>query len=149
MNDKEERIRSFFRAYEQRFNDTLKDPPVVDIQGLVDCFAKFFVAADPKGVRGGKNSLAFRWAIPHGFEFYRKIGMRSMAVTGVEIIPLGDDLHFVAKVGWDSRYTKKDGEEVRIDFVNTYFVRVEDEEPKIFGYVTGDEKKVLQEHGLI
>jgi hypothetical protein len=48
MNDKEERIRSFFRAYEQRFNDTLKDPPVVGIQGLVDCFAKFFVAADPK-----------------------------------------------------------------------------------------------------
>jgi hypothetical protein len=54
---------------------------------------------------------------------------------------LGDDLHFVAKVGWDSRYTRKDGEEVRIDFVNTYFVRVEDEEPRIFGYVTGDERR--------
>lgn len=63
--------------------------------------------------------------------------------------PPGRRSPFVAKVGWDSRYTKKDGEEVRIDFVNTYFVRVEDEEPKIFGYVTGDEKKVLQEHGLI
>jgi hypothetical protein len=24
-----------------------------------------------------------------------------------------------------------------------------DDEPKIFGYVTGDEKKVLQEHGLV
>ena len=47
----------------------------------------------------------------------------------------------MAKVGWDSRYTRKDGEEVRIDFVNTYFVRVEDEEPRIFGYVTGDERR--------
>lgn len=87
MNGKEERIRSFFRAYEQRFNDTLKEPPVVDIQGLVDCFAKFFVAADPNGVRGGRNGLAFRRATPHGFEFYRKIGTRSMGVTGLEIIP--------------------------------------------------------------
>jgi hypothetical protein len=140
MNGKEERIRSFFRAYEQRFNDTLKDPPVVDIQGRstaspsssspptpMAC-AAVGTAWPSDGRSRTASSSTGRSARDHGRDRARDHS-------------LGDDLHFVAKVGWDSRYTRKDGEEVRIDFVNTYFVRVEDEEPKIFGYVTGDERR--------
>ena len=71
-----------------------------------------------------------------------------MKITDLEVTEL-DDLHSMAKVHWDSRYGKPDGEELQIDFDVFYFVQFINGEPKIFAYITGDEKTVLSKHGLI
>jgi hypothetical protein len=36
----------------------------------------------------------------------------------------------------------------RIEFEVTYFLHFQDGDPKIFAYITGDEERVLREHGL-
>jgi hypothetical protein len=147
VKDHTAEIERFFAAYARRFNDSLGDPPVVDSEGVRDSFADYFVGADPAGVRGGKNGLIFRFMVPRGFAHYKKIGTTAMNVTSIAVTPI-DDLHVMARVGWDSRYVK-DGKEIRIPFENVYLLQMTGEGPKIFAYITGDEQKVLKEHGLV
>jgi hypothetical protein len=55
----------------------------------------------------------------------------------------------MVKVHWDSLYVKKNGEGVQIEFTVIYLVQTIGGSPKIFGDITGDEQKVLKEHGLM
>ncbi len=54
----------------------------------------------------------------------------------------------MAKVHRVSVYRKKGGGEEQIDFDNIYFVQTIGGVPRIFGYITGDEQKLLRERGL-
>jgi hypothetical protein len=141
-------IEAFFAAYAARFNAALADPPHDDVEGTAAAFARFFVEASPLGVNGGPNNDAFRAMIPQGNAFYRAIGTRSMAISGLEIQAI-DDLHAMVRVHWDSRYAKPDGTEVAIPFDVVYLVQVSAGTPRIFAYITGDEQRVLREHGLL
>lgn len=135
----EKEIKSFFAAYEQRFNDALSG----DASGIgdtVNSFAKYFVESSPAGVQGGANDESFKERLPKGYEFYRSIGTKSMRIGNLEITRL-DPLHHMVKVHWISVYEKKD----TIEFDVIYFLNG----LKIFAYITGDEQKVLQEHGLV
>jgi hypothetical protein len=148
MDTRQQKIREFFSDYEARFNKALLNPPVIDVEGVADAFAPFFVEASPLGVNGGKNDEQFRAVIPQGFLFYKSIGTVSMKIASLEIVPL-DGYHTMVKVHWDSRYRKPGGQEERIEFDVIYFLQVLKEKPKIFAYITGDEQKVLREKGLI
>ena len=144
--NRDESIRNFFLAYEARFNDALNGKE--DIDGFVDSFASCFLGASPAGITCGKNDDSFREAIPKGNAFYRNIGTKSMKIMGLEITPL-DELHLMVKAHWDSLYEKKNKDIVSIKFAVIYFLQSKGDEYKIFTYITGDEQKVLQEHGLI
>jgi hypothetical protein len=142
------RIARFFDRYAARFNRSLQDPPVVDTAGVIDAFADYFVEASPRGVQGGKNGLRFRLVVPWGFAHYRKLGTTSMTIKRLSTTAI-DDRHAMARVTWDSRYTRpRDGKAVRIVFTNVYFLQVLRGKPRIFAYVTGDEAGLLKKHGL-
>jgi hypothetical protein len=53
----------------------------------------------------------------------------------------------VAHVAWTATYARKDQPGVAIDFDVHYFVRKLDGEPKVFGWVSGDEQALLKKHG--
>lgn len=144
---KARRVQAFFADYADRFNRSLSGE-MVDAKEVAESFAPHFVGASPAGVHGAKNGLLFRWMIPRGFAHYRKIGTTQMRITDVAVDAF-DPSHALAKVHWDARYRKKDGESDRIEFDVTYLLHFENEEPKIFAYVTGDEQKILTEHGLL
>jgi len=141
-------MEDFFAAYAAGFNKALADAPEIDVEATAGAFAGCFIAADPNGVACGKNDEQFRTQIPAGFAFYRSIGTKSMRIASLEVTPL-DDYHLMAKVHWEAVYLKPDGGEERIDFDNIYFVQTIGEKPRIFGYITGDEQKLLRERGLI
>jgi hypothetical protein len=143
-----EAIEDFFAAYELRFNEALGETHKDDVEATAEAFASCFIESTPNGVICGRNDEQFRAMIPKGNEFYRSIGTKSMKITNLEVTAL-DDFHAVAKVHWDSRYERKNGQEVQIEFDVIYLVQIIHEKPKIFGYITGDEQKVLKEHGLI
>jgi predicted ester cyclase len=138
--------RRFFAEYADRFNRSLAGEHV-DAREVADSFADHFVEASPTGVNGGKNGMLFRWIIPSGFAHYRKLGTTSMNIENVEVETI-DPMHALAKVHWDSSYTKKDGEHDHIEFDVTYLLHFQGAKPKIFAYITGDEEKVLRDHGL-
>ena len=144
----EQSIREFFEAYARRFNDSLRADGRVDVQGVLDSFADYFVASNPSGVQGGRNGVLFRWMVPRGFARYRRMGTKRMVIRSLEVTEL-DSMHALAKVGWHSEYVKKSGEAVAIDFDVIYLLRVGDHHPKIFAYISGDEQKALREHGVI
>lgn len=144
----EARLGDFFAEYAARFNRSLTDSPVIDVEATAGAFAGCFLEVSPLGANCGKNDEQFREMIPHGFEFYRSIGTKSMAIESVALTELTRD-HWMARVAWNSFYVKKDGSGIRIDFEVIYFLQTLGGQPKIFAYITGDEAKVLKEHGLI
>ena len=148
MIDHEEKIKQFFVEYEARFNRAITEPPTVDVKGVIDSFAAYFVAASPVGVHGGKNGWLFKMMIPRGFAHYRKIGTKSMKITALDITQLHDH-HAMVKVHLDSYYLKKDGRQEHIEFDNLYFLQILAQKPRIFAHITEDEQKILKEHGLI
>jgi hypothetical protein len=148
MPDHRPLLRRFFAAYAKRMNDALKPRPVIDTPGVVRSFADYFVEASPVGVFGGKNGLRFRLLIPRGFRHYKRIGATAMLVSSLRATRL-DELHYLVHVGWDSRYLTKEGKRKRIRFTNIYLVQIKARRPRIFAYITGDEDKVLKQHGLI
>lgn len=139
-------IYDFFAAYEKRFNNALKGE--IDVEGTAQAFAPYFVEASPAGIHGGSNDQQFRKKIPAGMDLYRQIGTYSMEILSQEVIQL-DDLHFMVKVHWKATYKNKDNTDLAIEFDVIYFLQNMDNELKIFAYITGDEDKVMRQHGLI
>lgn len=142
----ESSIYDFFAAYEQRFNAALQGD--TDIEGTAGAFASFFVEASPAGIHGGSNDSEFRKKIPQGMDFYRSIGTYSMEILSQEVTQL-DHLHFMVKIHWKATYRNKDNTELDIEFDVIYFLQLQEGALKIFAYITGDEDKVMREHGLI
>ena len=140
-------LEMFFADYAAKMTAALSETPVVDTEANASAFAEYFVEANPKGVLCGKNDAQFRQQIPKGFEFHRSIGTKTMEIAGLEITTL-DALHAMVKVHWDSHSLEQDGRVVRIQFDVIYLVQTIGDQPKIFAYITGDEK-VLREKGLI
>ncbi len=148
MDTLHRQLERFFAEYEARFNRVLGENPEEDIEATAASFADSIIAANPNGVYCGQNNEQFRAALAQGNAFYRSIGTKSMRITGLETTPL-DSFHAMTKVRWDSRYVKRDGQNLQIEFEVIYLIQILDGIPKIFGYITGDESKVLQEHGLM
>ena len=139
-------LAEFFREYEARMGRALAGD--LDVEATAAAFADCFIQADPNGIACGKNDEQLRAVIPQGIAFYRSIGTTSMAIRSVALSPL-DEYHYTAKVEWRARYEKRDGTEETVDFAVVYLVRTIGGEPKIFGFITGDEQQLYREKGLI
>jgi hypothetical protein len=150
MADNQQKIERFFDDYAARMNGALGESPSVNLEEVAGQFADYFVEASPVGVTGGANGAEFRAMIPRGYEFYRKIGTQSMNITGRQITVL-DDFHWMVKVHWKAEYLTRAEKRDTIEFDVIYFVQIlkNDDTPKIFAYITGDEQRIMREHGLI
>lgn len=146
VENQKAKVEKFFAEYEQRFRKGLSWS--VDVEATASAFAACFIEASPSGVICGQNNDEFRKAIPQGMDFYRGIGMKSMKITSLEVITI-DKFHVMAKVHWDSHYTKKDGHEETIDFDVCYLLQTLNGKVEIFAYITGNEQKILRERGLV
>ncbi|WP_078707851.1 hypothetical protein [Consotaella salsifontis] len=142
----ERAVRRIFERYERFFNRSLGDE--VDTNELSSLYASEFIGASPAGVRTGKNDAQFKQVMAKGYDHYRAIGTKGMRMRNVRFSPI-DDLHCVAHVSWTATYARKDQPDVAIDFDVHYLVQVLDGEPKVFGWVSGDEQALLKQHGII
>lgn len=147
MSSIEQTIDIFFEAYALRFNRSLagKDS---DIEGTVNAYADSFVEASPTGINSARNDEHFKEAIPKAYEFYKSIGTKSMKIVSKEITVL-DEYHSMVKIHWKATYTRKDGQEEVILFDVIYILQHNENTPKIFAYITGDERRTLSKRGLI
>ncbi len=143
----EHKIRKFFEDYTKRFNDSLQQDAAVDANAVRDSFADYFVESSPTGVQGVKNGLLFRLVIPRGFRNFRKLGSTGIRLATLKLTRI-DDHHYMAQAHWDSSYKKKNGDHRIIGFDVVYFLTLHGGAPKIFSYITGDEKKTLRAHGI-
>lgn len=148
MPNTEHALVRFLAEYEARVNRALGEDPVVDVEAMAAAFTNCFIAAHPEGVVCHINDEDFRSSIRKGFDFYRHIGTKQMRIAALTVTELGPN-HAMAKVRWHSVYRKSEGAEVRIDFDVIYLFQLQASEPKIFGYITGDENEILRQHGLV
>lgn len=147
MMNTEQKIRQFFDDYTKCFNASLRDGAAVDTKAVRGSFADYFVESSPAGVQGGKNGLLFGFVIPRGFRHFRRIGASGIRLAELQLTRI-DDHHYMAQAHWDSSYRKKNGEQRVIRFDVVYFLTLHSGSPKIFSYITGDEKKMLRAHGI-
>jgi hypothetical protein len=145
-DDLQRTVEGFFADYAEGFNQALGPSP--DLDAIAARYTESFIAAGPQGVAVARNDEAFKETLRKGYEFYRSIGTKEMRVRSVDVHPI-DDLHALASVHWGSRYIAKDGRAVSIDFDVHYLLQLIGWEPKVFGFISGDEQAVLREHGLV
>jgi hypothetical protein len=115
---------------------------------LASLYASEFIAASPAGVMTGKNDDQLKQVMAEAYERYRAIGTKEMRLRSVNLSPI-DDHHCLAHVGWTAIYARENQQGVTIDFEVHYFVQKLDAEPKVFGWVSGDEQALLKKHGII
>ena len=140
-------IENFFNRYEARINDALSGAEP-DIEEVVNSFASEFIEASPAGVISAKNDKKFRKAISQGWNFYKKIGIRSMDILSMQITLL-DKLHAIVKVHWNSSFVRKNKTNGDIAFDVFYLMQKTGDDLRIFAYIAGDEQQALKDEGLI
>jgi hypothetical protein len=139
-------VRKLFERYESVFNRSLGGD--IDMDEVASLYASEFIAASPAGVMTGKNDDRLKQVMTQGYARYRAIGTKDMRMRNVRLSPM-DDHHCVAHVAWTATYARKDRPDVAIDFDVHYLVQTLDGEPKVFGWVSGDEQALLRKHGII
>jgi hypothetical protein len=139
-------VRKFFERYERVFNASLHGD--VEMDEVAALYASEFIAASPAGVMAGKNDEQLKQVMAQGYAHYRAIGTKEMRIRGLRISPMGEH-HCVAHVAWRATYARKDHPDVAIDFDVHYLVQQPGAEPRVFGWVSGDEQALLKEHGII
>lgn len=142
----ETRVRTFFERYESLFNRSLGGD--IDMDEVAALYASDFIAASPAGVMTGKNDAQLKQVMAQGYARYRAIGTKEMRIRDVRLSPI-DEHHCVAHVAWTAGYARKDEPDVTMDFDVHYFIQKLDGEPKVFGWVSGDEQALLRQHGII
>lgn len=143
--DMQAELAAFFAMYEARFNAALRSEGPAG--ALTELYAEVFIAAHPDGVDGAMNDEGFVETLEEGFQYYRLIGARGMAVDGVEVTPL-DDLHAMARVRWRAVYARpSDSAEVALRFDVVYLLQKQ-EVWRVFAYVSGDEQAAYREAEL-
>lgn len=141
----EDRVRKLFDRYERFFKQSLAGD--INEDEMVTLYTSDFIAATPTGVMTGKNDDEFRQVMAQGYAHYRGIGMKEMRIRHIRFSPV-DEHHIVAHVAWTATYARKGQPDVAIDFDVHYFVQQLDDEPKVFGWVSGDEQALLKEYGI-
>lgn len=146
MENNHEQIEKFFHAYERNFNDSLAGN--IHADATANSFADCFIAVSPTGVSCGKADDTFASVIEQGYQYYTSCGVKAMNISGQTISSL-DEFHFVNKVQWKCHYDLDEARKGTIDFEVIYFLRLTDQQVRIFGFITGDEQKAFRERGLI
>jgi hypothetical protein len=139
-------VKRLFERYEKVAKAALLGD--VDMDEVAALYASEFIAASPAGVTTGKNDAQLKQVMAQGYAHYRAIGTKEMSIRGLHISPM-DEHHCVAHVAWRAIYARKDQPDVAIDFDVHYLVQQSGAEPKVFGWVSGDEQALLKEHGII
>jgi len=139
-------VRKFFERYASLFKQSLGED--IDMDKVASLYASDFIAASPAGVMTGKNGDQLKQVMEQGYARYRAIGTKEMQIRNVGLSPI-DEHHCVAHVAWTATYARQDQADVAIDFDVHYLVQKLDGEPKIFGWVSGDEQALLRQHGII
>lgn len=140
---------AFFADYERRTNAALADPAALDVEASAAAFAECFIGSTPAGIMVGQNDDELRAFLPKHMDFCRQVGTQSMTIGSIAVTPL-DALHATARVHWIARYKRPfDGAAVSIEFDVIYLVRKVGDDPKIFGWISGDEFAALKAHGLL
>jgi hypothetical protein len=144
--DMEASVRKFFVRYENFFNCSLAGE--TEMKEGADLYASEFIAASPSGVMTAKNDSQLRQVMTQGYARYRAMGTKEMRIRDIRLSPL-DDLHCVAHVAWTAIYTSPGQPDIPVDFDVHYFVQRLGGEPKVFGWVSGDEQALLRGRGII
>jgi hypothetical protein len=139
-------VRKLFERYESSFRRSLAGD--LDMDEVASLYASDFVAASPAGVMTGKNDDQLKQVMAQGYAQYRAIGTKGMRIRHVRLSPI-DEHHCVAHVSWTADYARADQPDTSIDFDVHYLVQKLDSEAKVFGWVSGDEQALLNQHGIV
>ena len=142
----ENAVRKFFERYESIFNRSLGGD--MDMDAVASLYASEFIAASSAGVKAGKNDDQLKQVMAEGYARYREMGTKEMRIRNIHVSPM-DEHHCMARIAWAATYFRKDQPDIAIDFDVHYFVQKLDGEPKVFGWVSGDEEALLRKHGIV
>lgn len=128
-------VRELFERYEHVFRCALRGDANMDEAALL--YATEFIAATPAGVVTGKNDEKLKQVMADGYARYRAQGMKDIQLQGLGTSAI-DEGHCVVHAAWMATYECKGQPDIAIHLSS---------EPKVFGWVSGDEQALLKQHG--
>lgn len=137
--------KALFARYQRLFEKGLSGD--IDAREVAAIYSPAFIAASPAGFFTGKNDDALLQVMKEGYARYRQTGMKSMRLRDIRLSVI-DDRHCVAHIGWTANYARRGQSDVAIEFDVHNLIQKLDGEPKIFGWVAGDEQELLRQHGI-
>jgi hypothetical protein len=140
-------VERLFEQYERLVNESLGGG-TADMDEVASLYASEFIGASPAGVRTGKNDDQFKKVLAQGYAHYRAIGTKEMRIRDVRISSIDED-HCLAQVAWTATYAREHEPDKAIEFDVHYLVQQLREEPKVFGWVSGDEQELLKKEGIL
>ena len=141
----EEAVRALFVRYQRSFAQGLDGR--ADLDEVAGFYAAEFIAADTRGVMSGKNDQNLKEVMAKGYAHYRDSGVKLMIARSLKVNQL-DGSHCIATVAWRATYARPRKSDVDIDFDVHYLLENTSGQPKIFGWVSGDEQAALDAHGI-
>ncbi|MFB4160269.1 nuclear transport factor 2 family protein [Geomicrobium sp. JSM 1781026] len=140
-----DRANELFTKYEQAFNGALNGE--IDMHHFASFYTDSFIAANPNGVMTGDNDESLQKNMKQGYEYYRSIGTKAMQCLHVKLNII-DAHHGVAHTEWQASYVVNE-KTIHVPFRANYLLQFQKGEPKIFGWITGDESELLHKYGVI
>ena len=139
MHNRNKKIENFFAAYESLFNRILSDENYNNIETIIDLSSSCFIESNPHTVTCGKCDELLK-RTKENITRYINNGVKNAAIYSKEIIAL-DDYHAMVKVQW--HFSSANDEIIILNII--YLLRTIQKDIKIFGYISGDERKALKE----
>lgn len=139
----ESAVRTFFERFEECFNRSLEPDTGMDMREFASLYASEFIAASPAGIISGRNDDQLPWIMSRACGRYQRAGLAEMRMEHLRLTRL-DDNHYIVHVRWNAVFVR-DGQSMADEQTDIhYFVQIIDDEPKIFGWVAGDQPAVLK-----
>lgn len=136
----------FFQNYVNAYNQGLKGH--LDSAVIRSFFTEHFLAAGPDSVETGSNNTFFAETVKKAYSFYQKIGTQELHMRNLVVTPI-DRYHDMVKVYYRADYSPLGTPTKSLDFDVTYFMQTNEGDPKIFGFVAGDEMEAYRDAGLV
>lgn len=146
MRDRIKKIENFFSVYEASFNTALSEENALSLETIQELSSGCFIESDPHKVNCGKCEDLLK-RTQENITKYKNNGIKKARIHSKEITSL-DDYHAMVKVQWHFASDQEfKGEMIVLNIF--YLLRTIQKDIKIFGYISGDEQRAMQEHQVM
>ena len=147
MRNRIKKIEDFLSVYEASFNRALSEENALSLETVQELSSGCFIESNPHKVNCGKCEDLLK-KTQENITRYKNNGIKKARIHSKEITSL-DDYHAMVKVQWHFSADQEFSRGELIVLTIFYLLRTIKKDIKIFGYISTDEQRAMQEHEVM
>lgn len=147
MHNRIKKIEDFFSVYEASLNRALSEENDLSLDTIQKLSSGCFIESNPHKVSCGKCEDLLK-KTQENITRYKNNGIKKARIHSKEITSL-DDYHVMVKVLWHFSADQEFNRGELIVQTVFYMLRTIQKDIKIFGYISANEQRAMQEHEVM